>query len=140
MFLHIEPSNGQPIYAQVVQQVKFAIAERTLRPGQLLPSVRQLSTQLACNPNTIARAFQELQSEQLIETLRGRGVVVTKNAPAACRKQRQTIIAGSIRDVLAEAMRAGMSVDEIQSVVTAQLQKLDGTISPAGTAPEESPP
>ncbi|MEM6980419.1 MAG: GntR family transcriptional regulator [Planctomycetota bacterium] len=145
MLLHIEPSNGQPIYAQVVQQVKFAIADQTLRPGQLLPSVRQLSTQLACNPNTIARAFQQLQSERLIETLRGRGVVVTPSAPAVCQKQRQLILAGSIRERLADAMRAGMSTAEIQTLVNDLLTELDGTIvpinaaSPDPTAPEDSP-
>ncbi|SMP65611.1 transcriptional regulator, GntR family [Neorhodopirellula lusitana] len=136
MFFHIDPSNGQPIYAQVVQQVKFAIAEQTLRPGQLLPSVRQLSHQLACNPNTIARAFQELQAEELIETLRGRGVAVTTTAPAACRKQRRSFIAESIRDVLADAMRAGMDADEIQKVVDAQLRQLAGKIPPAGLPPD----
>jgi len=55
MFFSIDPSGGVTIYEQIVRQVKLAIAEQTLRPGQLLPSVRPLSHQLAINPNTVAR-------------------------------------------------------------------------------------
>ncbi len=74
MFFSIDPNNGVAIYDQIVRQVKFAIAEGTLRAGQLLPSVRNLSQQLTINPNTIARAYQQLQSDGIVETLRGRGL------------------------------------------------------------------
>ncbi|EMI22821.1 transcriptional regulator, GntR family [Rhodopirellula maiorica SM1] len=136
MFFHIDPSNGQPIYAQIVRQVKFAIAEQTLRPGQLLPSVRQLSVQLAVNPNTITRAFQELQSENLIETLRGRGVVVTKDALAPCRKQRKSIISDRVEDVIVEALRSGMNAEEIREIVDKKLKTLEGKITAAGKPPD----
>ena len=122
MYFHIDPSNGQPIYEQIVRQVKFAIAEQTLTPGQLLPSVRVLSTQLAVNPNTVTRAFQDLQSEGLIETLRGRGVMVTKMAPASCRRQRKTIISNHVSEVVVEALRSGLSVNEIQDLVAEKLK------------------
>ncbi|KAA1261372.1 HTH-type transcriptional repressor YtrA [Rubripirellula obstinata] len=122
MFFHIDPANGQPIYSQLVRQIKFAIADSTLRPGQLLPSVRQISTDLAVNPNTVARAFQELQSENLIETLRGRGVMVTKEAPAACRKQRKTFIASRVSEVLNEALQSGMSTEDVRQLVEKHLK------------------
>lgn len=83
-----DPSSGVAIFSQIVRQVKFAIAEQTLRPGQLLPSVRYLAGQLAVNPNTVSRAFQELQAGQITEPLRGRGMVVSQGTPARCREQR----------------------------------------------------
>ncbi|MCC9640700.1 GntR family transcriptional regulator [Rhodopirellula sp. JC740] len=128
MFFTVDPSNGVAIYSQIVRQVKFAVAERTLRPGQLLPSVRQLSQQLAVNPNTVARAFQELQSEGVIETLRGRGVVVCKGAVERCRKQRQSMLADRLSAVLTEALQAGLSAEEVRKLVDEQLQSLEGTI------------
>ncbi len=76
MFFSIDANNGVAIYEQVVRQVKFAIAEEALQPGQLLPSIRALSVDLALNPNTVARAFQQLQSEGILETVRGRGLAV----------------------------------------------------------------
>ena len=69
MFFSIDPNNGVAIYEQIVRQVKFAIADTTLRPGQLLPSVRVLSQQLAINPNTINRDFQVLQTDGILESL-----------------------------------------------------------------------
>jgi GntR family transcriptional regulator len=86
MFFSIDPSNGVAIYEQIVRQVKFAIAEGTLCPGQLLPSVRQLSQQLAINPNTIARAYQQLQADEVIETLRGRGLAVARGRPSGAAR------------------------------------------------------
>lgn len=128
MFFTIDPSNGVPIYSQIVRQAKFAIAEQTLRPGQLLPSVRQLSAQLAVNPNTVARAYLELQSEGIIEPLRGRGVVVCKGAVDRCRKQRKTLIAGRLESVLIEALQGGLTAEEIRTLVDQKLSSLDGNI------------
>ena len=69
MFFSIDVNNGVAIYEQIVRQVKFAVAEESLKPGQLLPSVRGLSVELALNHNTIARAYQQLQSEGVLEAL-----------------------------------------------------------------------
>jgi DNA-binding transcriptional regulator YhcF (GntR family) len=76
MFFSIDPNNGIAIYEQIVRQVKFAIADGVLVPGQLLPSVRTLAVSLAINPNTIAKAFSQLQNDGVVESLRGRGIAV----------------------------------------------------------------
>ncbi|MEM1227948.1 MAG: GntR family transcriptional regulator [Planctomycetota bacterium] len=128
MFFSVDPSNGVAIYAQIVRQVKFAVAEKTLRPGQLLPSVRQLSQQLAVNPNTVTRALQELQSEGITETLRGRGVIVCQDAVDRCRRQRHSILADRLAAALTEALQAGLSADEVRTLVDQQLNSLDGQI------------
>lgn len=124
MFFSIDTSNGVAIYEQIVRQVKFAIAEDSLRPGQLLPSVRSLSVQLALNPNTIARAYQLLQAEGILEPLRGRGYVVSQGATETCRSDRKSIIADRLRSVLTEALHGGLEASEIEDLVRKQLKQL----------------
>ena len=129
MYFSIEPNNGVAIYEQIVRQVKFAIAEGTLRPGQLLPSVRVLSQQLAINPNTIARAFQQLQADGAVESLRGRGLAVRGDAKKVCVAARKDLITQRLRSVLGEALHAGLTADEIQRVVTRQLGELSRSVA-----------
>lgn len=137
MFFTVDPSNGVAIYLQIVNQIKFAIAEQTLRPGQLLPSVRELSQLLTVNPNTVARAFQELQSEGLTETLRGRGVVVRKGSLERCRKDRKKLFTDRIATVLTEALHGGLSADEIRKLVERKLKSLDGKVATISTKPPD---
>ncbi len=129
MFFSIDPSNGVAIYEQIVRQVKFAVAEGTLGPGQLLPSVRVLSQQLALNPNTIARAFQQLQADGVLESLRGRGLAVCLSATEHCRQARQLLIAQRLRSVLAEGLYSGLAADELQRLVAEQLSELSGSVN-----------
>jgi GntR family transcriptional regulator len=137
MFFAIDPNNGVPIFDQVVRQVKYAIAEGSLIAGQLLPSVRQLSQQLALNPNTIARAYLRLQADGLLESLRGRGVVVTKGASKRCKSLRTELIAERIESVLSEALHAGLSSDEILQIVRSKLKAMDGQLPTVASQPEE---
>lgn len=130
MFFSVDLSNGVPIYEQIACQVKYAVAARTLRPGQLLPSVRVLATQLAVNPNTVARAFGDLQSDGVVKSLRGRGMVVCRGAAAVCRRQRREIVADRIESVLTEALQAGLSAEEVSKVVQRKLGSLAKSIHP----------
>ena len=128
MFFTINESNGVAIYEQIVRQVTFAIAEETFKVGQMLPSVRALSVQLAINPNTVARAYQELQVDGVLETLRGRGLVVCPGAIKRCKEIRRSMIAESLKVALTEALHGGLEVDEIKEIVQKQLNKLDGNV------------
>lgn len=128
MFFSIDTNNGVAIYEQIVRQVKFAIADKTLRPGQLLPSVRILSQQLAINPNTINRAFQQLQSEGVLESLRGRGLAVCEGATLRCVGARQELLSERIGSVIAEALHAGLTREDIQAMVVKKLDTLDGQV------------
>ncbi len=139
MFFSIDPDNGVPIFDQIVRQVKYAIAEESLIAGQLLPSVRQLSQQLALNPNTVARAYLQLQSEDLLESLRGRGLIVTQEAPQRCKNIRRDLIAERLQSVLSEALHAGLTADAIQSLVSSQLTSLKGRIATVASPPNEPP-
>lgn len=129
MFFSIDASNGVPIYEQVVRQVKFAIAEEALQPGQLLPSIRALSVDLAINPNTVARAFQQLQSEGILETVRGRGLAVCQGVADRCKQVRRELITERLRAALDEGLRGGMESGEIQAIVQQQLQELASQVT-----------
>lgn len=129
MFFSIDANNGVAIYDQIVRQVKFAIAEETLRPGQLLPSVRALSMQLRLNPNTVARAYQQLQSDGVLELLRGRGVVVCQGATKVCKEVRRTLINDRLQSVLTEALHGGLTATEIEELVRKQLKKLSSIVN-----------
>jgi len=139
MFFSIDPSNGVAIYEQIVRQVTFAVAEGTLRPGQLLPSVRVLSQQLAINPNTINRAFQQLQAEGTLESLRGRGLAVRGDAKQGCVATRQTLIADRLRGALTEAMHAGLTTAEVRRIMNQLLSELDGNVATVASTDPASP-
>ena len=68
ILLEVNPADGRPIYGQIADRVRFAVAAGVLRPGDLVPSVREVSKQLVVNPNTVARAYRELQGEGLLDT------------------------------------------------------------------------
>ena len=129
MFFSININNGVAIYQQIVRQVKFAIAEGSLQPGQLLPGGRSLSVELAINPNTVVRAYQQLQAEGVLESMRGRGMVVCQGAAKFCRQERKTIIADGLQTVLTEALHAGLSAEEIEELVRKQLKKLEPKVN-----------
>ena len=124
MLLRIEPSNGLAIYDQVVRQIKFAVADGALREGELAPSVRELSKDLAINPNTVARAYQQLQADNVLDAVRGKGLIVKRRAAERCRKQRQSLIQERIEEVLREARGSGLADEEIRALVDGTLQQL----------------
>lgn len=117
MFIQINPSDNTPVYEQIVRQVKFAVAGKTYGPGDQIPSVRQLSVDLLVNPNTVSKAYRELDREGIIFTKRGVGLFVTDNAPALCRKHRREILSATIAQAIDAAVRAGLSRDEVERLV-----------------------
>jgi len=125
MFFRIDPSNGIPIYDQIVRQVKFAAANQTLEPGDLVPSVRELAKSLAVNPNTVARAYRELQTDGVLATIRGTGLEVTSAAPKRCRGDRLKLIRERLRSVLTEASQSQLESSEIRSLIDEELARLE---------------
>lgn len=117
MFFSVDPGNGVPVYDQIVRQVKYAVADGTLADGQRIPSVRQLAADLALNPNTIARAYTQLQQDGVVESLRGRGMVVAPGALALCQEAREELIARRLESVVREALAGGLSVDRLHAMV-----------------------
>jgi GntR family transcriptional regulator len=125
MFVHVDPSNGIAIYDQIVRQVKFAIASDALKPGNLVPSVRELARDLTVNPNTVARAYRELQSDNVLQPLRGTGMEITSTAPKKCLADRAALIRSRLRSVLAEARQSGLEPDDIRALAEEELARLE---------------
>jgi len=122
MLFRIDASNGLPIYDQISRQMKFAIAHGAIRSGELVPSVRELALRVAVNPNTVARAYRDLQVDGVLEPLRGEGLRVTQKAVEACRRDRQTLLKERLRGAIAECRLSGLDTPEIRGLVDEVLQ------------------
>ena len=125
MFLHVDPSNGLAIYDQIVRQIKFAVAGGALPPGEMAPSVRELARELAVNPNTVARAYLQLQSEGVLDSVRGMGLAVKQGADKRCRAERLKLVQGRLRDVLLEARQSGLELSELRQLIDEELVAVD---------------
>ncbi len=117
MLLHIDPSNGLPIYDQIHRQIKFAVANGALRSGELVPSVRELAQRIAVNPNTVARAYRDLQTDGVLETLRGEGLRVTREALESCQRDRQSLLKARLRGAITECRHGGLETGEIRVLI-----------------------
>jgi GntR family transcriptional regulator len=125
MFFRIESANGLAIYDQIVRQVKFAVAGEALQAGDMVPSVRELARDLAVNPNTVARAYRDLQAQGILAPLRGTGLEVTAHAAKHCAQERVQLIRERLRSVLIEARRSRLELDEIRAIVDEELARLE---------------
>jgi GntR family transcriptional regulator len=138
MLIQLNTSDDRPIYAQIVDQVKFAIAARVVGPGDLVPSVRELSRRLVVNPNTVARAYRELQGAGLLEPLRGTGLQVTGVAPERCGDERRAIVRQRLRAAIEEALRSDLAPAEIEGILREEWTRGNGAAR--GAAPGDARP
>lgn len=121
MFINIDPADGIPIYEQIVRQIKFAAAGGVVRPGELIPSVREVASELAVNPNTVAKAYRQLQIEGVVESVRGRGLQLSGESPEKCREERARLVRLRFRDAIGEARRSRLGNDEIRELIEQEL-------------------
>lgn len=129
MFLHIEPTNGLAIYDQIVRQIKFAVAGGGLPPGEMAPSVRELARELAVNPNTVARAYNQLQAEGVLTSVRGMGLAVAPGADKRCRSDRVKLVQSRLDEVLFEARQSGLDAAEVRQMIEDSLVSLDKKVA-----------
>ncbi len=125
MFFPIDPTSGVAIYEQVVRQIKFAVAGGVLRTGELVPSVRELARELAINPNTVARAYRQLQDDAVLRTVRGMGLAIATGAAEKCRRERVRLIRDRLRQVLDEARRSRLDLNELRTLVDKELTAIE---------------
>ncbi|WP_435007317.1 GntR family transcriptional regulator [Tundrisphaera lichenicola] len=124
-------SDDRPIYAQIGDQVKFAVAAGLIGPGELVPSVRELSKQLVVNPNTVARAYRDLQGQGVLEPVRGTGLQVSTGAPGLCRDDRREFVRRRLREALDEARRSNLAPEEIEAILRDEWALGNGKPDPA---------
>jgi GntR family transcriptional regulator len=122
MLLRLDPLSAEPIFEQVVFQVKAQIARGTLRSGDKLPSVRELAKELAINPNTVARAYQSLESQDVIVRRQGSGCFVTGNTSALKLESRKKQLDQLIHRTVTEAFHIGFGADELRNALEKRLR------------------
>lgn len=127
MLISVQSQSPVPIYEQIVSQVIFAIAADGLPPGTLIPSVRELAQRLLVHPNTVARAFQELERRGVVAARRGVGMEITPEARKLCRDERQDIVRTQIRDALRAAVASALPADAIRKLVEDELHHVNGS-------------
>ena len=126
MLLSVRPDSPVPIYEQIAARVVFGVAAGDPPPGELVPSVRELAQTLMVNPNTVARAYQDLERLGVLESKRGRGMEVTAAAPALCDARRRAIVRDRVRDALREAVASGLTPDDVRAMVDDEWARLNG--------------
>ncbi|MEW6030999.1 MAG: GntR family transcriptional regulator [Chloroflexota bacterium] len=115
--------SDSPIYVQIVDQVKGQIASGALKPGDQLPTVRALATELRINFNTVARAYRILDEERIISTQQGRGTYITEvPPPKVTERMRRESLEALARRFVSETARLGFSQAEIRQMVSEQLK------------------
>jgi len=128
----IDIHSSVAVYVQIENHVQFAIASGRLKPGDRLPSVRELSERLGINPNTVAKAYRDLEVMGLVYTRRGMGVFINKDIKTKCGQDCRKRIIGRLFEIVAEAKAAGMSRKEVLTIIEASIA-VDAT--PYGETP-----
>jgi len=109
----IDNQSGVPFYRQIIEQVKYAISLGNLEPGNQLPTVRQLAVDLSINPNTVVRAYRELEIEGMIETQQGSGTYVGHKRPEIDRLEKQRMLDQILTELLARASAYGFTLNDM---------------------------
>ncbi len=116
MQIHLE-TDGVPIYLQIVNQVRGQVAAGRLTPGQEVPTIRALAEQLTVNPNTVARAYRDLERSGVLATRRGAGTIVADRAVERARLECRQELVGRVGRLVGEARRVGLDLDELLALV-----------------------
>lgn len=122
MLLRIDSTNGVPLYLQIAKEVKHSIAIGSLKPGEQIPSVREIALQITVNPNTVAKAYRELEARGIVETRRGTGTFVSETTVDVTEEERQKIIGELIDRAIDEARHLQMNEDEMTRLLMERVQ------------------
>jgi len=117
----IHASSAQPIYLQLMQQIRHAIATGVLKAGEGLPGVRTLAQQLVISPNTVVKAYTELQHEGVLDLRHGSGAYVAQRRSTKSKADRFRLAQERVRSLVEKLQSEGLSEEEIQRLVEAEL-------------------
>ncbi len=127
MDISINLTDGVPIYRQIFNQVKYLVASRLLQPGEELPPIRTLALQLKVTPNTIVKAYHELEIAGVIQKRQGSGTFVSDERPQLAVRERRRVIEQRIDTLLAEAHQLNFTTDDILRMVRDRKAVMDET-------------
>src|SRR5271170_4744978 len=112
MLVHVNPSTGIPLYLQIEFQLKHAISAGALKSGEALPPVRKLAAELRINPNTVARAYQNLERDGVIHTVPGGGTYIADNVPGLLKSEKLKRLRPFAMQAAVEGMHLRLTRDE----------------------------
>ena len=121
LFHDIDPRSPIPLYVQIAERVRLAIATGALGSAAALPSVRQLAAELRVNPATVVQAYRELESQGFVEIRHGAGTFVRELAPGRRARERSKQAIRLVRRLVAESRRAGVSMAELQQAIESEI-------------------
>lgn len=125
MNITINPSDGVPIYRQIANQVRYMVASGLLEPGEEIPSVRALALRLKVTPNTVVKAYHELEAAGVLEKRPGAGTYVKAGPTPLAEQERNRIIEHRIDGLLAEGHQLGFTVDELLDALRRRQDAMD---------------
>jgi len=126
LHFHINPHSGVPVYRQMIEQAKYYVASGALKPGDQLPSIRELAQSLAINPTTVVRVYSELEREGVIEMRHGKGAFVTASGRRMTAAERDRALRRLARQLAVEAAQMGAPSSQVLKVVREELAELQG--------------
>ncbi len=115
--IQLDSGSDKPIYEQIIEQIKWNVFKGYLKPGDAIPSVRKLALSLSITPGTVARAYQELERDHVIETIRGKGTFISVRHESYVDEQKKMEIEGRIRWELLQLKTMGVSDDAILQMI-----------------------
>ena len=113
MKFNIDAASGIPFYRQVIDQIKYAIARSELKPGDQLPTVRQLAVDLAINPNTVSKAYSQLEILGILQTQQGSGTFISPQKVEVSGLERQEKLDALCRELISSAASYGFTLNEL---------------------------
>jgi GntR family transcriptional regulator len=122
MLLRIDSTNGVPLYLQIAKEVKHSIAVGSLKPGEQVPSVREIALQITVNPNTVAKAYRELEMQGIVQTRRGTGTFVSETTVDVTKIERKRIISELMDKAIDEARHLQMNEEEMTKLLLERVQ------------------
>lgn len=136
LHLHIDPHSGLPVYRQMIDQIKYYIASGTLKPGDQLPSVRELAQRLSINPTTVVKAYTELQHEEVIDLRHGKGAFVAERANEVSIFEKDKVVRRLARQLAVESQQIGASYELVQGILEEEWKQISGSIEELRKAAE----
>jgi GntR family transcriptional regulator len=124
--IQINPHSGVPVYRQLIDQVKFMVSGGALKKGDQLPSIRELAKQLTVNPTTIAKAYELMANEGLVQKAPGKGVFITNFSQALNKAEKEQKLRELARQMVVEADQLGLSSGVIMRLIGEEMDRIQG--------------
>ena len=135
LHLQLDPRSGVPVYRQMMDQMKYYVVGGTLRPGDQLPSIRELAGALAVNPTTVVKAYTELEREGVIEMRHGKGAFVAARSHGLSVSEQESALRRTARQIALEAAQLGVPAPRVVQLVREELSQIATTADSSESEP-----